>query len=356
MYIRVRRINPPMSIFLYHALFFLLSIAFLFPSDHLAVPIFIMLIGLLVTSAIITPKIWVIKRSRVDTRNGSRELRGSRYEHSIAWMLFGSVSMFAFIFITEFISSVDYGTVFIIASFFSIFISSYYYLSNSEGSVGKGNKMTAWAIRVVSIISSFIILSWSKVAAMGYMDLTYNDASSRMIIYAYSIMILLITAIPISGFIYMFVSLYETKVIERVYKNGSKTKKINLKYNSLPIAIPLIMITTAFLMCYGKHHNVVDAYIVRKSIELDSAEGFWCGGGYKTLGTNVDARFIKLSEKDYRAFIFKGNNISSYRLSCLSTYPYYEMKFVLIKASDIRMQMKADEINNDLKIVTNTKG
>jgi hypothetical protein len=91
------------------------------------------------------------------------------------------------------------------------------------------------------------------------------------------------------------VSFYEIGVIERVYKHGGKIKKINLKYNSLPVAILLIMITTVFLISYGKHHDAVDSYIVRKAIELDSVEGFWCGRGYKTLGENVDARFIKIS-------------------------------------------------------------
>ncbi|MNI95829.1 hypothetical protein D3C73_1541670 [compost metagenome] len=82
----------------------------------------------------------------------------------------------------------------------------------------------------------------------------------------------------------------------------------------------------------------------------------WCGGGYKTPGDNICARFINLSEMYFRMLISKGGNISPYRLSCLSTYPYYENKFFLIKASDIRMKIKADEINNDLNVVTKMKG
>lgn len=92
------------------------------------------------------------------------------------------------------------------------------------------------------------------------------------------------------------------------------------------------------------------------SIELGSAKRVWCGGGYKTPGGNICARFIKLSEMYFRILISKGGNISPYRLSCLSAYPYYEKKFFLIKASDIRMQIKADEVNNDLNIVTKMKG
>ncbi|MNC31432.1 hypothetical protein D3C75_797520 [compost metagenome] len=94
------------------------------------------------------------------------------------------------------------------------------------------------------------------------------------------------------------------------------------------------------------------------SIELGFCEEgmVWCGGGYKTPGDNICARFINLSEMYFRMLISKGGNISPYRLSCLSTYPYYENKFFLIKASDIRMKIKADEINNDLNVVTKMKG
>jgi hypothetical protein len=94
------------------------------------------------------------------------------------------------------------------------------------------------------------------------------------------------------------------------------------------------------------------------SIELGFCEEgmVWCGGGYKTPGDNICARFINLSEMYFRMLISKGGNISPYRLSCLSTYPYYEKKFFLIKASDIRMKIKADEINNDLNVVTKMKG
>ncbi|MEE4483855.1 hypothetical protein V2T44_12955 [Serratia ficaria] len=305
---------------------------------------------------IVSPRSWLIKRNKKAKSNRGRESRKSLYNNSIVSMLFSAVCMLGFVFSVEFLKIIEVEISFAIVSFLSMFLSGYYFISNSEGYSVERNKTISWAIRIVFILLSFSILSWAKGAAMGYMDLTYNDASSRMIIYAYVLIISLIVASPISGMIYMVVCFYEIKVVERVYKKGGVTKIMHVKYNSWPITIPLVMITTSFLMCYGKYHKVVDSYIVRKSIESESTKGFWCGNGYKALGANTDARFIKLSDKDYRAFIFKEGEIRSYRLSCLDSYPYYKMKYILTEPENIRVQMKIDEISHDIKNIGKRKG
>ena len=355
MFIRVKRIAPSKSIYTYHCVILLLSLSMLFPRQHAAIPIFILVLSLMAISIPIFPRAWKLRLRKPITRKKNRLRKESRYEEAIRFMLVSALAMLMFVFCIEYVGAIDIAIAFAIFSFILMYIATWYYMSNTAGdkAQNKDKQVMSWSVRGVSLVISYLILSWAKVTAMGYMDMTYTDASSRFIIYAYAIILLLIVSIPVSGLIYMAIILFETKVLERVSSKGVGRKRshLHIKYDPLPIALPLILIITPLLMCYGKHHRAVDTFMIKKSIEWDSAEGFYCDG-YKVLAGNQTARFIKVADKDYRVFIFTPDDVSSYRLSCQNTYPYYKMQFVLTKMEDIRVQMKMDELDRDLMAIT----
>lgn len=272
-------------------------------------------------------------------------------------MYISGVLMLSFLFLMEVVGCYDIAISFLVFSISVMFLSAYFYISNSNGYFEKDKGRIIWVARLISVFIAYCILSWARNNTMNYMDLTYSDASSRTIIYAYFIILMIIVSFLFSGFIYIFITLFENKVIEKEFNvtGGKKTVKLCIKYDSIPVAIPLVLLIITIGACYFKYHVVVDTYVIRQSIEFDSSEGFYCGGGYKTFGSDKDARFIKVSDEDYRAFIFDGYNISSYRLSCLDSYPYYKMIYILSKAESIRIQMKLDELNDDLNHIIKVK-
>lgn len=346
-----KKIKPPKSIYSHYVLFVFLALSLLCPHDAKILPLFIFIIMLMIISMFMFPRFWIINNaSGVGTNRRKRKRKLSRYNKSLVLMYVAGVTMLPFLFLTEVVGYYNVAVSFLVFSISVMFISSYFYISNSNGYFEKDKGRIIWVARLISIFIAYCILSWARSSTMNYMDLTYGDASSRTIIYAYFIIVMIVVSFVFSGFIYIFVTLFENKVIEKEFNvtGGKKTIKLCVKYDSIPVAIPLALLIVTIGACYLKHHVVVDTYVIRKSIEFDSSEGFYCGGGYKTFGSDKDARFIKVSDGDYRAFVFDGYNISSYRLSCFDSYPYYKMSYILSKAESIRVQMKLDELNDDL--------
>ncbi|AOR58044.1 hypothetical protein [Pectobacterium parmentieri] len=357
MYSVDKKITPPKSIYSHYVLFAFLALSLLFPPDSKILPLFILIITLIVISIFIFPRFWIIGNvSGVGTSRGKRVRRWSRYKRSLVLIYVAGVLTLFFLFFTEVVGYYNIAMSFLVISASLMFVSIYFYISNSNWYFEKDKGVIIWGAQFISIFIAYCILSWAKNSTMNYMDLTYGDASSRTIIYAYFIILMIVLSFVFSGFIYMFITLFESKVIDRQFNTTvGKNVKLCIKYDSIPVSMPFMLLVFIIFLCYFKHHVAVDSYFIRQSIEFDSSEGFYCAGGYKTFGSDKEARFIKVSDNDYRAFIFDGYNISSYRLSCMDSYPYYKMSFILNKAESIRMKMKLDELNDDLNHIIKIK-
>ncbi|WP_235778021.1 hypothetical protein [Pectobacterium wasabiae] len=294
--------------------------------------------------------------SRVGASRRKRVRRWSRYKTTLVLIYVAGILTLFFLFFTEVVGNYNIAMSFLIASASLMFISIYFYISNSNWYFEKDKGGVIWGARFISIFIAYCILFFAKNSTMNYMDLTYGDASSRTIIYAYFIILMIVLSFVFSGFIYIFITFFESKVIDRKFNSivGGNVK-LCIRYDSMPVAIPFILFIAMIFFCYSKHRMAVDSYFIRQSIEFDSSEGFYCAGGYKTFGSDKEARFIKVSDNDYRAFIFDGYNISSYRLSCMDAYPYYKMNFILNTAESIRVKMKLDELNDDLNHIIKIK-
>lgn len=352
-----KKIKPSKSIYSHYALFVFLAFALLCPPDSKIIQLFILIITMMIISMFIFPRFWVIRNVFDINTNRRGKSRGwSRYKSSLVLIYIAGILTLLFLFFMELVGFYNIAISFLVISISLMFISVYFYISNSNWYFEKDKGVIIWGARIISVFIAYCILSLAKNNTMNYMDLTYGDASSLTIIYAYFIILMIVLSFVFSGFIYIFITLFESKVIERK-PNAIAGKNIRLcvKYNSIPVAMPFTLLVVIIGSCYFKHHENVDGYVIRQSIELDSSEGFYCAGGYKVFGSDKDVRFIKVSDKDYRAFVFDGDNIRSYRLSCIDSYPYYEMKLILNKAESIRVQMKLDELNDDLNNIIKMK-
>lgn len=352
-----KKIKPSKSIYSHYTLFVFLVLALLCPPDSKIIPLFILIITMMIISMFMFPRFWIISSMSGVGKNRRKRTRiWSRYKKSLVLIYVAGVLILFFLFLIEVAGFYDVAISFLVVSIFLMFTSSFFYISNSNWYFEKDRVGIIWGARFISIFIAYCILSWAKNSTMNYMDLTYADASSRTIIYVYFIALVIALSFVFSGFIYLFITLFESKVIEKEFNTTArKNVKLCIKYDSIPVAMPLTLLVVTIGSCYLKNHEAVDVYFIRQSIELDSSEGFYCAGGYKTFGSDKEARFIKVSDKDYRAFVFDGYNITSYRLSCTKSYPYYKINLILNKAESIRIQMKIDELNDDLNHIVKIK-
>ncbi|AXF76907.1 hypothetical protein AV903_13995 [Erwinia tracheiphila] len=90
--------------------------------------------------------------------------------------------------------------------------------------------------------------------------------------------------------------------------------------------------------------------VINRAIEMDTSISFNCNG-YKMLGMKEDARYMLVSENNYRAFVRDGDSYRTYRLTCTNSYPYYQLRYIPGNKQEIRLQMTEDTLIEDMNKV-----
>ncbi|MGG4626836.1 hypothetical protein ACLPHD_21110 [Serratia odorifera] len=350
-------LRPNKIIYLQYIFLFGVAISCLFSSESgwFSVFIFINMFGFILS--IITPSARLITRKFLERRISKNRIKISRYESSIICLYAATVLMVVYLMLTECYLIYDYPLSILFVSVFLMIISAYLYILNPKGGLDDSKKRVVWLARIISLVIVYCIYSFSKYKTMEYMDVTYEFASSRIITYVFFIVALAFLLFLLSGFIYIFIICFENKSVEGVFtgKNGKVHYFLRARYDALPIAFPLAVLIVLISIHLVKHKNEVEIAFMKESIELDSSARFYCGGEYKTFRRGLTARFVKLTDSDYRAFIFNGEKIDAYRLSCIDAYPYYKLNYILHDEVDVRVQMRVDELITDINHIRTGK-
>lgn len=355
MLIRLKEIKTTRNVFLHHSLLFALSFSLFIPfgSPYVSMALFFS-VGICALY-IIGHDVFIIGERYKDKKiKGIRKYRrNSKYAISIFLMYavsFLTPGIVVCTFIGGYIdSAMDYAFAFLVTHVLFFYIAMQMYILNTSDFMEKEKKMIVWCGRVFWLLSSFLILNASISQVMGYMDITFSQAATKMTIYSYFIILVIALAMVVMIVVNITLLFHEGKTT--LIKNSKLEKIFYVRYDSLPILMPALFSFVILFFCYYKNERLINNFIFTQAIQMDTVERFYCGGEYRLLDNYKGARFMLVSEGKYRVFIPYEDEWYSYRLECKKEAPYYKMKYILSRANGNHIKIKTDEFRKDIEIM-----
>ncbi|QCT21377.1 hypothetical protein FEM41_17850 [Jejubacter calystegiae] len=355
MLIRLKEIKTTRRVFLHHSLLFALSFSLFIPfgSPYASMGVFFS-VGICTLFIIGYDILFLDKRYKSKNTKGIKKYRkSSKYAISVFLMYAVSILTLCIVvctFVGSYIASaMDYAFIFLLIHFLFFYVAMQMYILNTSDFLEKEKKMIVWCGRAIWLLCSFLILNVSISQVMGYMDITFSQASTKMTIYSYFIILVMALAMAVMILVNITLLIHEGKTIS--VRNSRFKNVFYVRYDSLPILMPALFSFVILLFCYYKNELLINNFIFTQTIEMDSVERFYCGGEYRLLNNYKGARFMLVSEGKYRAFLPYEGGWYSYRLDCKVKPPYYEMKYILSRANENHIKIKTYELKKDMEII-----
>lgn len=130
------------------------------------------------------------------------------------------------------------------------------------------------------------------------------------------------------------------------YKKKRGEHKFNTKLSEpLSIIAPLFTIGYVSYIAFTINTLPILTFGFEKSITYDTRDTFYCNNEYMMLNDSPDARFLFVSNGNYRAVIPRKNDYYISRLSCTTQKPFYLLTEVQNK-KDLRKSILKQKIEN----------
>lgn len=354
MLIKLKKISPYNSVYVYHGVLFFLSLVFMIPFDSTVIPFFIFTGSAIIISLIIKPNLLHLgARFRNKRKNVNVIRRFSKYSLSILYSLLSSLLTLTIITVFKYREHIGLPAFFIFSFLYAITfsISISMYMNNSSDYLVKEKNMFFWVVRIVGIVISFFIFSLARNWVMRYMDITILEASSKVTVFAYAIIFFFIVLYFFMAIAKIPMLMYEGKEVKLKRRNSLNGKRhfFLVRYDVTPIVFSLAASFFILMIFCFLNKSVIVGFIIKNTLSMDTVNSFYCNGGYKILSKDKDARYLRVSDGNYRVFFPIDGDWKSYRLKCTNEHPYYILQPVLTNINRIELQMKADELINDLK-------
>lgn len=345
-------IKPSSALYTYHFIFIFLSVALLFPKDHIALPGFIMVGVFFFISTLHRSNAWSLG-VHFNKSPQRRPKRFSKYFMSVSSIFLSSLLTPFFV---VFSGCTDYyppPTTVVIALFLGIILYLIYngirlYISNTANYRKKEKDIITYGAKFLWAGSSLLIFNLSKCSVMRFMDITYTDASSTITVYVYFAITFMVFSVGwlIIANVSMFI--HSGKAIEVECKNKTSKLSFHLKYSPAPVIFPVAASILVLFSCYCKNYYSINFFLASQAIRMDTSEGFYCGGEYKVIEQFTGERYMLISEGEYRVFVPQNEDLKSYRLTCTEEPPHYKLSFILNEAYDISLQMKVNHLKKEI--------
>jgi len=183
-------------------------------------------------------------------------------------------------------------------------------------------------LKGIWLIISFISYVLARKIFMDVTDVTYEATFNKITSF---------------GFFLIFCTLYFSMVFLLFTMILPSLKNSSFQFNSLAICTPIFCAVYIFFIAYNVNTSRVLEYIFNVTIEYDTRDTFFCNGGYRVLDNYPNARFMMISEGNYRVFTPKKHDYGIWRLTCKNTAPFYTLVEVLNRKNIEDNKLKATE-------------
>ncbi len=183
-------------------------------------------------------------------------------------------------------------------------------------------------IKGMWLIISFISYILARKVFMDMADVTYDTTFNKITSF---------------GFFLIFCTLYFSMIFLLFIIILPSLRNSLFQFNFLAICTPISCAVYIFFIAYNVNTNRVIEYIFNVTIKIDTRETFFCNNGYHILDNYPNARFMMISEGNYRVFTSKKHDYGIWRLTCKDTAPFYTLVEVLNRKDIEDNKLKAAE-------------
>ena len=168
----------------------------------------------------------------------------------------------------------------------------------------------------------------------------------------------LITVVTALFFVFTFYYLIYFVFISFLSSIPLKTKKVK-RNSSVDVNYSISIFAPLFIIGYISYiaFNVQSLSILKFGFEVamkyDTRDTFFCNNRYMLLSEHPNARFMFISEGNYRALIPHNDDFTISRLTCTSSEPFYSLVSVEDK-KDLMLavlEKRADTLASDMKAI-----
>lgn len=195
----------------------------------------------------------------------------------------------------------------------------------------------------ISIISYF--LARSVISATW--DIPFEPTSNKLTT--------ITTSLFFGAMFYCFIYFLFLLVLLAFHTQKFGRKRHGLKVNrAFSVIVPLLTIGYVSLIAFFINTLPLLVFGFEKSISYDTRDTFYCNNNYMVLNHHPDARFLFISEGNYRAVIPRNNDYYISRLYCTDKKPFYLLVDVQDK-KDLRksiLKKNIENLKNDIDAIS----
>ncbi|WP_261641186.1 hypothetical protein [Erwinia mallotivora] len=355
MFYRLKKISAPQGYLSCHFFVWYITIIIITPCNPYRTLFFIVLSALLIMLYVSFPSLRLVIHSyRFSDKKGIARVKLlTRYQVALLSMfvatVFGSATAVC-------VARIDYFhleevLIFLLAFSASGLISLKYFMLSIGTHEDDEKGVLSGIIKFSLLFIVSVTFALSAKLIMDVMDISDVLAASKKTTLAFQVVFAIYLAPVIIPFFYMsYVFIKKRKVEIRKKSPESKARFFLVEYDFFSIAIPLcITLLVCFIGVAVNKRAFINA-VINRAIEMDTSISFNCNG-YKMLNLKDDARYLLVSDNNYRAFVRNGDSYSTYRLTCINAYPYYQLRFIPGDKKEIRLQMAEDQLIEDMNKV-----
>ena len=194
---------------------------------------------------------------------------------------------------------------------------------------------------IVSLISYYLARSMTS----NSWDIPFDTTFNKLI----TVVIALLFIFIFYYFIYfIFISLvyFITLKVQKVNKKHS----VNLEY-SISIFLPLFIIGYVSFIAFNIQTLNILKFGFEFAMKYDMRDTFFCNDKYMFLSEHPNARFMFISDGNYRVLIPHNDDFTVSRLTCTNSTPFYRLVGVMQKKELIlsTLEKQAQTLASDLK-------
>ncbi|AFJ47190.1 hypothetical protein [Shimwellia blattae] len=217
-------------------------------------------------------------------------------------------------------------------------------IDNKEKTIATRVKLVvkySWII--VSLISYYLARSLTS----NSWDIHFDSTSNKLTTVVTALIIIFIFYYAIY---FIFIALLYFVTLHK--KNIKKKTSVDSNH-SISIFAPLFIIGYISFIAFNVQTLNVIKFGFGFSIKYDTRDTFFCSDRYMLLNKHPDARFMFISEGNYRALIPHNDDYYVSRLTCTKSEPFYSLISVVEKKDIILAALKArsEVFSSDVKAI-----
>ncbi len=181
------------------------------------------------------------------------------------------------------------------------------------------------------IIIPLIAYNVSRIQTSTMFDIPFDMTINRPITLFFTITYIL----WLYSFLYLFfiLVLFSPGIVKYLSSKESETRFCSEEAYRLSVLLPLIFVWGTLISVLNMNMPTILKTGASYILHYETRDNFFCHEQYMFLTKHPDARFILISEGNYRALIRYKDEMNIFRLTCLDKEPFYSLNNITDKSS-----------------------